>query len=319
MLAREQGPIHTSDLVEKFLTHLKARNVRPKTLLWYQDLRRFARSCPELPLAPEPIEAFLAELETSDETKYAYWRRIKALYRFAEKRLGMFDERHGDIPNPVNQVLPPERLEKIPPTLEEGELRALVAAATSRRDREMVLLAIDNGMRAGEIASLRLGQIRGSSIRIRSKKREKDIPISDDRRRALLRLVEARDGHGDYVFLSTKGDGKPLTANGVYQVFKRLMKKAGIDGPKMGSHRVRHAVGRGMLMQGADLVTVQYTLGHRNIASTRRYTNLTPPDVKKKHAQFTLSKVVESPLQGAFFEDEMVEAAEDFLKTRRQR
>lgn len=303
----------TAEVLDGLLMHLRARNVKPKTVLWYADLRCFAAKCPELPLTPEPIEGFLGDLEHSDETKYAYWRRIKALYRFAEKRFGMFDEKRGDIPNPMAQVQPPERIEKVPPTLEEEELRALLAAARTVRNREMLLLAIDNGMRAAEIAGLRRDQIRGNYISVYGKKREKYIPISDDRKRGLLKLLEGRNGRGDYIFLSNKGDGKPLTANGVYQIFRKLMDRAGIPGPKLGPHRVRHAVGRGLIMQGADLVTVQYTLGHKNIASTRRYVNLTPPDVLKKHARFTLSKVIERPLQGALFEDEVVEEAEVIL------
>ena len=78
--------MQTQDLVDDFLAHLKARNMKPKTLLWYADLRRFAAACPELPLTPEPIERFLGDLECSDETKFAYWRRLRALYQFARQR-----------------------------------------------------------------------------------------------------------------------------------------------------------------------------------------------------------------------------------------
>lgn len=299
--------MNTAQLVENLLAHLRARNARPKTVLWYADLRRFARVCPVLPITPEPIEGFLADLPFSDETKYGYWRRLKALYKLAQKRYGL-------VVNPMLEVQAPERVEKVPLTLEEDELRALVAATRTQRDREMVLLAIDNGMRAAEIASLTWQQIRGDYILVRLKKREKYVPISEERKRGLLRLLEGRDGHGgDYIFLSQKG-GKPLTANGVYQLFRKLMERAGIPGPKLGPHRVRHAVGRGMIMQGADLRTVQYTLGHNNLRSTEIYTKLTRPDVSRKHARFTLSRVVERPIQGMLFEEEAVEEAEVILR-----
>ena len=300
--------MQTAELVEAFLMHLKGRNVRPKTYLWYVDLRHFSRRCPDLPLAPEPIECFLGELSHSDETKYAYWRRVKALYRFAEKRYRMFDVKAGDLPNPMASVDPPLRLQKVAPTLDELELRRLVAAATTQRDREMVLLAIDNGMREGSIAGLQRGQIGANYIKVSSKGREAYIPISEDRRRGLMKLLESQNGQGRYVFLSNKGG--PLTPNGVYQVFRRLMAKAGVCGPKLGPHRVRHAVGRGMLLQGADLVTVQNTLGHANIVSTRRYANLLPPDVVKLHARYTLSKVVERAVQGLLWEEEVLREAE---------
>ena len=177
----------------------------------------------------------------------------------------------------------------------------------------MVLLTIDNGMRAAELAGLQWVHIRGNYIKVALKMREKYIPISDERRRALLKLRENSDS--EYVFVNNRGD--PLTPNGVYQVFRRLMDKAGIAGPKLGPHRVRHAIARGMIMQGADMATVQYTLGHSSISSTRVYTQLTPPDVIKKHARYSMAKVVASPLQGAMFEDEVVEAAEAIIAARR--
>ena len=100
-----------------------SRNLKPKTLLRYADLKRFAAACPELPLTPEPIERFLADLECSDETTFAYRRRLRALYQFAlqRRRIDLKPrDRYG-----------PQRVHKVPPTMEECELRALVAAATN--------------------------------------------------------------------------------------------------------------------------------------------------------------------------------------------
>ncbi|GAJ16173.1 unnamed protein product, partial [marine sediment metagenome] len=56
------------------------------------------------------------------------------------------------------------------------------------------------------------------------------------------------------------------------------MRKAGIHGPKLGSHRLRHAFGKGYLVNGGDVRSLQEIMGHENIATTQKYANLNLSD-----------------------------------------
>lgn len=88
--------------IQKFLDNRRAQNLKPKSIAWYEaELKRFAGAYPELPTEPEPVEEFLTTIEGVPETKHAYYRALKAFYRFIHKRYGMA--------NPIEQIEPLEQ------------------------------------------------------------------------------------------------------------------------------------------------------------------------------------------------------------------
>jgi len=136
--------------IQKFLHNRRGRNLKPKSIQWYEEqLRRFARFCAELPTDPEPVEEFLSHIEGSPETKHAYFRALKALYRFIHKRYGLA--------NPIEQIEPPRCPRKIMPTLEAHELMHVLNLAANRRDRALITVFIDTGARLSELAGLGTG------------------------------------------------------------------------------------------------------------------------------------------------------------------
>lgn len=279
--------MRTEEAIEKFLANCKARGLRPKTLEWYQTrLGRFARACPEIPTELEPIECFLGDSGGSQETKHGNYRALKAFFRFISQRL--------DISNAVEKVAPPRRPKKVMPTLEPMELFMLLNMAISPRDRALLTLLIDSGARAAEIAGLRWQDIRTETIRVNGKSGEREIPISDETRRQLLGLPRK----GEHVFMGVHG---PLTRSGIYRVVRQCMTRAGISGPKLGPHRLRHSFGKGYLVAGGDLRSLQEIMGHADIKTTEKYASLNMKDIITKHNLFTPLNLVKHAGQGNLF------------------
>ena len=307
----------TQAAIQAFLHNRYAKNLRPKTIEWYAGfLGRFASFCPEFPMKPEPIEDFLAQVTGEPETKHAYYRCLKALYRFVCRRY----RREGEqVQNPMEFLDPPRCPRKIMPTLEPRELMQLINLAENLRDKALLSIFIDSGARVGEIATLRRQNIKEDTIKVSGKTGEREVPISEESRRLLLALI-ATNRAGEYVFTNQQR-GKPLTRYGVYWIIRAYMRKAGIQGTKLGPHRIRHAFGKGYLVNGGDLRSLQEIMGHAHISTTQKYASLNLNDVVAKHHKFTPLRSAHAAAQESFLdkvrageEAEAVEEAEAILK-----
>ena len=276
----------TQQAINDFLHSRLALSLSQETIIWYQaKLQRFARFCPKLPKDPRPIEAFLASLKPSEatrqyslSTKQNQFNALRALFRF-------ISERHGSR-NPMAKMHPPrgDSNEEPMATLEADELMSLLYSATILRDKVMLTLLVDTGMRSGELARLRKQDIEAEMVTVRGKSGKRQIPVSEDARRLLLSLIIAEDSKDEYVFHGHKG---PLTRNGVYRIVHGHMKSAGIKGPKLGPHRIRHGFGKNYLVNGGDLRSLQVLMGHKRITTTQKYTTFVSKDIIEKHHKYS--------------------------------
>lgn len=274
--------METSRAVDAFLAAKRAGGRSPRTLEWYRGaLRRFADTCPQLPAAAEDIEAFLGSLTVGDESRYSYWRLCKAFFRWLERRY--------QLPNPMALVDPPLRRRKYPATLTAVQQGYLFAAPLERRDRALIALLIDTGVRIGEALQLQVEDIGEDTIRVCGKTGSREVPISGETRRLLLELASS-----GYVWSSRGGC---LSREQAYRLVQKAMLAAGIHARKMGPHTLRHTFGRQWIMNGGDLVSLQRILGHTNIATTRIYVELSVADIIEQHHKYTPVRAAMAPQQ----------------------
>lgn len=295
----------TQQAINMFLSSRASRNLSPITIQWYRHkLLPFTDACPKLPSNPRPIEGFLAGVKGAPETKHAYFRALRAFFRYISQY---------KTPNPMEMVAPPHCPKKIMATLEAQQMMRILSSASNLRDKVILTLLMDTGMRTSELASLRKQDIGADTVQVRGKCGERQIPISDETRRLLLVLI-ANDGKDEYVFHGHKG---VLSRHGIYQIVRAHMRKAGIQGAKLGGHRIRHAFGKGYLVNGGDLRSLQQILGHANITTTEKYTSLNLTDTITKHHKFTPLRAAHAAAQESFFDtSQAVKEAEEILKAK---
>ena len=299
----------TQNAINDFLHSRLAQDLSQETITWYQaKLNRFAKIYPKLPNKPRAIEAFLAGLNCSPSTKENYFNALKTFYRFLRKR------HHRT--NPMEQVTPPRpRKRKVMATLEPDEEMRLLNSASNLRDRAILMLLIDSGIRSSELTGLRQQDINSETVRVYGKSGEREVPISEESRRLLLSVIASDSKEDDYVFRGHKG---PLTRKGIYTIVSTYMRKAGIQGPKLGSHRIRHAFGKGYLVNGGDLRSLQQLMGHERITTTQEYANLATHNLIAKHHQFTPLRSVQAAVQQSFFDKKQaIKEAEEIVAKRR--
>jgi integrase/recombinase XerD len=160
----------------------------------------------------------------------------------------------------------------LPVILSRHDIRQLCAAAETLRDRTLLKVTYNAGLRASEVVHLQIAHIdsRRMCLRIQQGKRQKDreallsVDLLQDLRaywrvyRPALWLFPGRDG------------SQPLALKTAYLIFQRAKERAGIAKPG-GLHLLRHAFATHLLEAGVDLHTIQRLLGHTNIRTTLRY------------------------------------------------
>lgn len=290
--------------IQLFIRSRQALKRRATTILWYSAvLSRFARRYPELPEDPTIIEEFLISIP-GEYNAHGYYRALKAFYRFLKKRY--------NLPNPVEQVELRRPSTNDKPTLEPDQLFRLLSQPSSLRDRAILTLLVDTGIRASELAGLRRQHILTEEIKVLGKKNWRNVPLSEETKRLLLALI-AQNGKDDFVFHGERG---PLGRHGVYRIVRKYMEKAGIEKPKLGSHRIRHGFAKTYLMNGGDLRSLQEILGHANISTTEEYLKYANKDAIRKHHMFTPLLAARAAAQGSFFAPQAVREAEAILERR---
>jgi site-specific recombinase XerD len=174
------------------------------------------------------------------------------------------------------------RLADMPRYLASEQVSRLIAACDGeaparRRDRAIVLLLVRLGLRAGDVAQLRLDDIEWAtgSLRVSGKSRtEVRLPLPQDVGDAIAAYLEFRPSNSasDRVFIRTIAPCRPFRrGDGISSVVKRVMQRAGVVTPIKGAHALRHTAATEMLRHGVPLEKIGLVLRHRGIDTTAYY------------------------------------------------
>jgi integrase/recombinase XerD len=174
------------------------------------------------------------------------------------------------------------RLASLPRYLEPDAVERLIASCDpetpgGRRDRAILLLLARLGLRARDVADLRLADIdwRAATIAVCGKgRREVRLPLPQDAGDALIAwLTGPRPAaSGDTVFARLLPPFDPVSSGVVGGVVRRAVERAGVENaPSRGSHLLRHSAATAMLRGGATLDAIATVLRHRSTDTTAHY------------------------------------------------
>lgn len=185
--------------------------------------------------------------------------------------------------------LSPDELERL---FEQPEKNTI----TGLRDRAILELLFSSGLRVSELVSLDKDHInlKRKEFTVRGKgQKDRPIFISDTAATWVQAYLDKRDDNAKPLFtrysgtkqLSTDGDFFRLTVRSVQRLVARYALLAGIT-KHVSPHTLRHSFATDLLMNGADIRSVQAMLGHSNIATTQIYTHVTDPHLKEVHQKY---------------------------------
>ena len=185
--------------------------------------------------------------------------------------------------------------------LNEDELERMFAqpdtsSVSGLRDRAILELLFSSGLRVSELVGLDRDHInlKRREFMVRGKgQKDRPIFISLDAATWIEHYLARREDNAKPLFLrysgakklDNGGDFKRLTARSVQRLVSRYALLAGIT-KHVSPHTMRHSFATDLLMNGADLRSVQAMLGHSNISTTQIYTHVTDPHLKQVYERF---------------------------------
>lgn len=185
--------------------------------------------------------------------------------------------------------------------LSDADLRSLLSAPQistpdGPRDKAILEMLFSTGLRVSELVGLNRGQVnfdRGEFAIIGKGGKERIVFLSDDAKDWVGRYLAGRQDDWKPVFIRYSGQMQPtkdgenmrLTTRSVQRIVEKYVQKMGLT-TKASPHTLRHSFATDLLINGADLRSVQELLGHANISTTQIYTHITNKQLREVHQAF---------------------------------
>jgi excisionase family DNA binding protein len=178
--------------------------------------------------------------------------------------------------------------------LTQDEEKRLMAASSAPL-RSVLIIALNTGLRLGEILNLSWNQIDLQARKIRVEKTKSGKPVTVPTNSPLfdeLQRLKSDNGRSPHLFFNEK-TGKPRTL--IRRAFLTACEKAEISGLRF--HDLRHTVATRLLEKGIDIETVRSILGHYSITVTQRYVH-SNDESKKKAVDLLAENAQKEPQNG---------------------
>jgi site-specific recombinase XerD len=299
--------MYMSELILDFIEHLEVEGGRSsKTAENYRlYLERFVEFTGDI-----EVEKINSELVR----KYRLWLNryknsndddlatITQAYHLIALRgfLGYLHKRDMEVMAPSKIELPKVSRKQVT-FLHYDEIQRLIdgmdiTSESGLRDRAIVELLFSSGLRVSELVNLNRDHIntKRREFMVRGKgQKDRPIFISESAAGWVDRYLDARQDTLAPLFISysknveanTSGDFRRLTARSIQRMVNKYARLAGIT-KHVSPHTMRHSFATDLLMNGADLRSVQSMLGHSNISTTQIYTHVTDEHLREVYEKF---------------------------------
>ena len=293
--------------IAEFIADRKSLRRKARTIEFYEgNLSRFATFLEkgEIPvkkaLKRGKIRRFFAHLEAqgiAQDTFAAYDRVLRTFCRFCLAE-GWIKSNPMDSRPRLRQ-----NRNRLPDTFTVDEINAMLDTCDETdvgvRDRAIMLLLLDTGMRAGELCALTADRLEcladGGRIEIPAAmskgSEDRTVMFCSVTAEALARWLTRRGAPGPngHVFLAVTGrktiSARPLTPGGLNQMIHRRAAAAGVEGHSHLCHIWRHTMAKMYVTNGGDLESLRLLLGHSSLETVRIYLRFKTDELETMHRQ----------------------------------
>ena len=303
------------DLINDFLEHLEVESGRSKKTVdnYRLYLERFVEISLEIlkkdEMGPKDITRELlrkyrlglnrygSENGSDDLKTITQAYHLIALRGFlkylAKREIKSLDPSLVDLPHVIRKQVTFLYFDEVEDILDQIDL----ATESGLRDRAIIELLYSGGLRVSELVGLNRDSINleRREFMVRGKgSKDRPIFISQSAADRVQDYLDARTDSLPALFLNnsrnmqavdTSGNYRRITARSVERIVEKYARLAGIT-KHVSPHTLRHSFATDLLMNGADLRSVQSMLGHADISTTQIYTHVTDTHLKEVHKKF---------------------------------
>jgi len=280
--------------IANFLDYLqKERRGSEHTLRCYkadlQQMQRFMEETYEMgdltEVEGEWIRSWIVSLVKQGKSARTIHRKVSVYRTFVK-----FARRQGIMThNPAESVVLPKVEKRMPEVVPEHSMSTLFDEGVfsddwkGRRDRSMMALLYETGIRMSELIALKVNDVDGSrrQLRVYGKgRKERLLPLLPATMESIMKHVMDRPVGGDDLFVTDAGS--TLYPSFVYRRVNHYLGEVS-SLQKCSPHVLRHTFATHLLNRGAELAAVKDLLGHASLSSTQVYTQHTTAKLKEFH------------------------------------
>lgn len=326
MNRRSESSFSLKQALEGFINQKYAEGLSPRTIDSYERLLN--------KWIEYEGDKKIGEVETRDLREYLRWLRTdytpvrkngkthglspKTVRNIWVALSAYFGWLSGEfrISNPMEGIPAPKYKLKTPNAFTKDEVEALIRACdytrkadtgyrmsfkmkrpTGKRDRAILLVLLDTGLRASELCALNRGNVTYKTGKVEivhgneggaKGGKGRVVYLGRVARKALWRYLIERDEKEDFYVgneeeqpLFVTKENRPMTPNALRFMIKRLGEKAGVK--DVFPHKFRHTFAITYLRSGGDIFTLQSLLGHSDLKMVRHYARVAEVDVQEAH------------------------------------
>lgn len=240
----------------EFIQLLKLLKEKPVEALTVEDLKRY-------------MSYVLVKERISENTAHS---RLNALKFYFEQVLGR-EKFFWEIPRP-------KKVQKLPKVISEEKILEGLLNVENLKHKTLLLLAYSAGMRVSEVVQLKITDINSDrmQVSINHTKGKKDRVVTLSKSiLPFLRQYYKKYKPVDWLFEGLNSN-EHYSARSAQQVFKDAYKKLGLPA-QISFHSLRHSYATHLLESGTDISYIQKLLGHNDIKTTLRYTQISKKDI----------------------------------------
>jgi site-specific recombinase XerC len=240
-------------LLNEFLKS-RRQGISPHTISYYKQC--ITPLIQKYELTPEGINAFLSSLKCSCGGKLAYYRALRAFCNWLVRNDYLTR-------SPLNKVDPPKPARRILPSLTRDEVNYLIGYVDNVRDKAIISLFADSGMRLNELANIKAGNIDWNdyTVTIWGKGgKQRKAPFTERTAKMLVQVV-SQNGSGDNIW--------GITRSSIQDMLLKLGRSTGLP---CNPHTFRRTFASNLHRAGLDIEHIMRLGGWESLEMVLRYT-----------------------------------------------
>lgn len=277
----------------------RKRQLSPATYADYSlTFRRFAEHFPNWDIdaiTPNHVRQFLndlsddEDLDLSDKTLSNIWTALSSLFNWCEEELRITHPIRDKVKRPQYKPKPivPYSVTEVTAMLKAVDQsatwttrtgkQAVTKRSTALRDKAIILVLLDTGIRASELCNLSYNDYDAANGRLLIQHGKGDkarlVYVGDSTQKALWRLLVGKSNG----LLFAVRSGSALNRTNLRKMIVRIAQRAGVRGASV--HRFRHTFAVNFLRNGGNVFALQEILGHARIDTVKVYVTLAERDI----------------------------------------